>query len=288
MPAGYERQENERTEFDVFFAGPEYFGILGIDLLQGRVFNEEDVVGTPSVVIINQAMADRFWPEGGALGQTMVSGNELQVVGVVPTGKYRSINESPKPAFFLPVTASFGRGRMVIARARSGDADALVDVLRREVLEVAPGITISEAQTVSEYASATLLPSRIASRLMAVCGGLGLLLAAVGLYGVMAYVVSQRTREMGVRIALGATRSEVTSLVVWKGVRVAGVGALVGVLLTLGVGRVLTALPFGVPTFDLWSVSAVGIGTVAVAVFASWVPALRAGAVEPAVSLRSD
>ena len=93
---------------------------------------------------------------------------------------------------------------------------------------------------------------------------------------------------MGVRIALGATRSEVTSLVVWKGVRVAGVGALVGVLLTLGVGRVLTALPFGVPTFDLWSVSAVGIGTVAVAVFASWVPALRAGAVEPAVSLRSD
>jgi predicted permease len=283
--------DDKGSEVDATTASPEYFETLGVSILQGRNFAAGDTVDSPGVVIVNQAFARQFWPGESALGKrvrrTTADGKAFQVVGIVADYKVNSVGENATPYVHYAYSQRPDMGECVIARTR-GEASALVDAIRRELLDMDPNLLFLDNQTMTTQVGATLLPAKFGALSVSAVGVIAMLLAAIGLYGVIAYSVARRTREIGIRMALGAKPGRVLRLIMRQGLTVAAVGAAGGSLLALGAAKAVSGALYGVSPIDpvAW---AGALGTLlAVSVLANAVPARRASRVDPSVALRSE
>lgn len=271
---------------------PNYFGVMGIPLVRGRMFDPRDGTAGLHPAIVNESFARRFWPGDDPIGKRFKIGPRdrvawLTVIGV--TGDVRQIGlDVPAPfSTYTPLEAN-PRGRFEVAVRAQGDARAVLAAVRGELRRMDPTLLIDSAQTMPERIDATVGPRRLNLVLFELFAGLALLLAAVGLYGVLAYAVGQRTREFGVRIAVGAQRSDVLKLVVMQGFRLTMAGAAIGVGATLLVTRFLSDLLFGVePTDPATLLAVVGV-LLAVSLGACWLPAHRAARIAPIEALRME
>jgi predicted permease len=287
----------ERTEdaFRVAAAkiGPAYFKTIGASLVEGREFGAQDGKLTPRVAVINEALARRFWQEGRGVGETLVvDGQPHEVVGVVRLAAYHNLTERPAPYLFLNYwqyeTTNLWDGDARLHVRVSGDPAAMLATLRREIAAVDPNVPISEDYPLTLRLEHTFKPLRVARATLTGVGLLAVLLSAIGLYGGLAYNVARRTREIAIRIALGADRSTVAALVLRQGARLTIAGVAVGLTGAFIASRFLSSLLYEVDPHDRLSFIAVPIALSAIALLASYIPARRATRVDPMIALRSE
>lgn len=278
-----------RVSFAEVDAG--YFEVVKMPIVEGRGFTAADDERAARVAVINQAFARRFWP-GGAVGRTFHRDDEaVTVIGVARDAKYSSLREELQPFVHFAMAQAAARGGAeyaeLLVRTR-GDPARLAPEIRAAVRELDPMLPAPTVTTLSAETSGVLVPQRVAALVTAVLGFVGLLLAAVGLYGIVAYQVGQRTREIGVRLALGAGRRDVLRLVVGDGMRPVAVGMAVGLLLALGATRLLMSFLLGVSPLDAVTFVGGAVILTAVALAASYLPARRAAAMDPVRALRAE
>jgi predicted permease len=270
---------------------PRYFETLGIRLVSGRDFTEADREGTPRVVIVNQAMARRFWPGASPLGKRVRFDEDkwAEIVGVAEDGRHRVAGQSPPPLVYGAVAQSLSPNQSVTLLVRyRGDKNSVLTDIRREARTLDPRLPLQLPMTLSAAVDMVTLPWRIAGSIARGFGVLGLALAALGIYGLVAYTVSQRTREIGVRIALGAAPGDIRRLVLGQGVQLAAFGVAIGLVLSLGVTRALAAFLFGISASDPVTYLGTAAVLAAVALAASYMPARAATRTDPLVALRQD
>lgn len=270
---------------------PEYFATLGIPILEGRGFTEADKPESPRVIVVNETLARRFFPGQSAIGKRLylrnAAGPAFDIVGVVADHKVQTVTEAPQPYVHFSTTQQFNSYQVVMARGH-GDASRLLADMRRELLALEPSLVFLDNQTMEAQVALTMLPARATAWLVAVVGAIGLLLAAVGLYGVIAYAVTRRTREIGTRMALGAQKRQVVGLVMRHGFVVTAVGLTAGLALAAAVVRTIAGVLYGISAADpaAWLVATLVLaGT---ASLANLVPALRAARVDPMLALRAE
>ena len=284
-PAG----EGRSTGFNV--VGPNYFRTMGTPLLRGREFTEADREGAPGSVVINGTLAATLWPNEDALGKRIsITGPEgpfLQVVGVARDSKYRTLGETSRPYVYLPLQQSYDPKMTLVVRT-TGEPQAITPVVREQIRALNANLPIADVQTLRQQIELTLLPSRIAAWVLGGFGLLALSLAGIGIYGVVSYGAAQRTREIGVRMALGASERDVLGLVLWDGLIVIGVGLAIGLLLAAAASRVIAAFLYGVGATDPLTFVMVPLLLGVVALVASYIPARRAVKVDPLVALRYE
>ena len=268
-----------------------YFKTMQIPFVAGRDFDDRDQAETQRVVVINQRMAEMMWPGESAVGKriTIGTGNPApwEVVGVVKTGMYRALAEDPRPFLYYSLTQRQPNTMSLVIRS-SVDPRSLVGSIRNEVQALDRRVPISAVKTMSDHLTYALWAPNMAATLSLAFGVLAVLLSAVGLYSVMAYVVSQRTREVGIRMALGANRNHVLKMITKQGMWLAGVGVVIGLLLALGLVRVLSSVLIGVSGYDLGIFLLVPLLLAVVALLACYLPARRATKVDPLVALRYE
>ena len=282
---GYERRQGEDMEFHFAVVGPQFFETLEIAIMRGRPLNANDRAGAPGAAVVNESFARRFWPNGDALGKRITSGREYEIVGIARDGKYLTLGEPARPYMYFPALQSPDDVQLIVRS--SGEPRTLISAVRREITAAAPSWQALRARTMDDQIAASLLPQRVAAGVLWLFGIVALLLAAVGLYGVIAYSVTTRTREIGVRIALGARAGDVVRSVVRESLTLVTVGALIGVPAAWAVTRLLSGFLLGVTPGDPLAY-AVAIGVLAaVTMAASWLPARRASRVDPVVAFRS-
>jgi putative ABC transport system permease protein len=270
---------------------PGFFKTMQIPILEGRDFDDRDQQKTQRVVIVNQRMAQTLWPGESAVGKRIFIGAEsrdaLEVVGVVKTGKYRALAEDPKPFFYYP-TSQRRPSTMLLVMRSSVDPRSLVSAVRGEVQALDRRVPVSGVKTMDEHKTYALWAPNMAASFSLAFGVVAMLLSAVGLYSVMAYVVSQRTREVGIRMALGANRADVLKMITRQGMRLAAVGVGIGLLLSLALAQVLSSLLIGVSGYDVSTFILVPTLLAGVALVACYLPARRATKVDPLVALRYE
>jgi predicted permease len=269
---------------------PNYFRTMEIPL-RGRDFTERDNKDESRVAIVNETFARRFFPGRDAIGRRFnFSGPDKpywEVIGVAADGKYNSLGEDPKAAFYRPLLRDYNTNATLVART-VGDPQSVLAALRSELQRLDPTLPLYNVQTLSDHMSVPLFPFRMAAIVMGSFGVLAIVLAAIGIYGVMSYVVVGRTREIGVRIALGAARRDVLLLIVGQGMTLAVMGLGIGLLIAFGVAQLLSKLLFGVSPVDPLTFVGVSLLLALVAALACYVPARRATAVDPLVALRYE
>jgi len=267
-----------------------YFDALKMPIVEGRGFGDDDDERAARVAVVNQAFARRFWPAGGVVGRTIRRGNEtITVVGIAHDAKYTSLGETLQPfIYFAFAQTASPAGHAELFVRTSGEPARLAPVIRRVVRDLDPLLPTPAVTTLSAATSGVLAPQRVAALVTAVLGLVGLLLAAVGLYGIVAYLAGQRTREIGVRMALGASHRDVLRLVVGDGMRPVVVGMVIGLLLAVAVTRLLMAFLLGVSPLDTVTFVAGAALLTAAALTASYLPARRAAATDPVRALRAE
>jgi macrolide transport system ATP-binding/permease protein len=288
---GYVPRENEEIVINYTTVGPKYFETMAIAVRQGREYaaNEPD---PQRIIVINEAMARRYWPKGNALGgQVRLGGQTIaEVIGVVADSKYSSINERPLPQVFFPLARSEASTLRLFVRT-AGDPSPMVAEIRNAIRSIDPALPLYDARTMTEHMQVAVFAQKMAANLLGAMGVLALLLAAIGLYGVMAYAVSQRTQELGIRLALGASPGSLLHMIVGQGMKLTTIGVVIGLALALGafgsIGAVRTLLP-GISPLDPITFVAVPIVLGLIAFLASWIPGRRAGKVDPLVALRYE
>jgi len=271
--------------------GLKYFQTMGIGLLRGRDFTAQDRDGAPGVVVINETFAKRYFPGQDPLGKRIslrgARGPWLEVVGITRDSKYRTLGEAPAPFVHLPLLQNHETGMTL--HVRTGvDPAALIPAVRREIQALEKNLPATEIRPLTELISRSLFPARVGAALLGVFGLLALLLASVGLYGVMSYSVSRRTREIGIRMALGAERRDVLRLVLTEAMTLVAVGVGVGLTLAAAVTRLLAGFLYGVSATDPTTFAGITLLLAGVALFASLIPARRAMRVDPMVALRYE
>jgi predicted permease len=270
---------------------PGYFKTMQIPILDGRDFDDRDQPKTQRVVIVNQKMAEMLWPGESAVGKRIQIGtdspNLWEVVGVVRTGKYRTLAEDPKPFFYYSTGQRRPTPMMMVVRA-SVDPRSLVGAIRSQVQSIDRRVPLSGVKTMDEHKTYALWAPNMAASFSVAFAFVAILLSAVGLYSVMAYVVSQRTREVGIRMALGANRSDVLKMITRQGMRLAAVGVVIGLLLSLALAQVLSSLLIGISGYDVTTFILVPVLLSIVALVACYLPARRATKVDPLVALRYE
>ena len=272
-----------------------YFQTMRVPLLRGRAFNDFDSKSAPLVAIVNQIMAQRFWPGQDPIGKRFTINNigepsqTVQIVGLAGNGKYAFVAEEPSPFFYVPLAQNYTSMRTLQIRS-SVPPDTMFAEVRRQIRALAPGLPIIQARTMQQALDGTngLQVFRIGAFVAAVLGGLGLLLASIGVYGVVSFAAVQRTREIGIRMALGGTARDVLRLVLQQGVRMVGAGLLVGLLAAWGLTRLMARFLFGVSPGDPLTYATVVILLSGVALLACWLPARRATRVDPGIALRYE
>jgi predicted permease len=279
----------EDLTYEFAIVSPRYFDVVRIPLLAGRDFTDADVAEAPAVAIVNEAFARRFWPKRDAVGQRFRSqGAWRTVVGVVPTGKYNRLDEGDWCFFYLPYQQYVPDLDLSVCLRTAGDPGAMAASLRRVVHEVDPRVDLLRTQRLARAVEGVFVVPRMASALLSALGLLSLALAAMGVYAVVAYDVSQRTREFGLRMALGAAAGKILGQVVGQGLRLAAVGLVAGLGLASAATRLLAGFLYGVSAFDLTVFAGAPALLGAVAAVACLVPARRATRVDPMVALRSE
>jgi predicted permease len=264
-----------------------YFETTGIPLLEGRAFTEADRDGSLPVAVVNETMARKFWPNESAVGKRFRFYTEKtyrEIVGVAKTVKYVTLGEAPQAASYFPLRQSQNDSMVLLVRA-DRDAASLLGPVQQAIRQIDPNVPVQNAQRVRDVIDQSLWAVKLGAGLLGVFGLLALALACVGLYGVMAYSVGQRTQEIGLRMALGAAPGQVLGLVMRQGLTLVGAGVALGVAGALAVSRLLGALLYGSAQDPLSFVSA-SATLVAVAAVASLLPARRASRVDPLVALR--
>ena len=285
---GYVPAEGERMSIYYVSSTPGYFATMGIPLSRGRDFTNQDDSAAVRVVIVNQQFADRFWPGEEPLGKTVRTRNaDHTVVGVVPTGKYRRIGEEPTAHMWFPHAQAFQPAMTIVVRTK-GDPGLATGTVQREAQAIDANLPVNNVRTMDRHLGIALMPARLTGMALGLFGALGLLLAAVGMYGVMAFSVSQRTREIGIRMATGADASDVIALVMRQGLTLVIVGTVVGLLASLAAARALASVLYGGGAFDALTFVGVPLLLISVAALATFVPARRAARVDPAVTLRAE
>jgi predicted permease len=281
--------DRERWEVDHARISPGYLDAAGLQLRAGRPIAEDDRAGTQRVVLVNQAFADAFFPEGDPIGRTVkVDGRDAAVVGVVNTAKIRSLGEAPRPFLYSAFAQSPGDNGTIVARTVGRDPRVTALEIVRAGREVDPDLRVYETRTMEAHIATVLLPARLSAAAASVFAVLALLLAAIGLYGVVSYAVARRTHEVGIRISLGAVPGEVVRMLMGEGLRLVAVGAAVGLALAALFATVLSRFLFGIAAFDPAAFGATALVLLAVAVLASWLPARRASRVSPIRALRME
>ncbi|HKG48698.1 MAG TPA: ABC transporter permease [Pyrinomonadaceae bacterium] len=284
----YQWQPAEDTELNSNIIGPNYFNTMGIPIVAGRDFNAQDREGSPEVVIVNEVLARRYLG-GNAVGKRLRFGSKesfREIVGVARTAKYRNLREEPLPFIYTPLAQEPQSGMTLMVRS-AGDPAALVGAVRNELGAVNKDVPIFGGQTMTERIGSELAADRVIAVLLSVFAGSALLLAAIGIYGVIGYAVAQRTHEIGVRIALGADQRDILRLIVGQGMVLIVIGAGIGLALALAATRVLKSLLFGVSATDPLTFMSVVV-LVGVALLACYLPARRAMQVDPLVALRYE
>ena len=275
---------------------PGYFATMKMALASGRDFTEADRDETPSVVIVNETAARRWWPNQNAVGKTLLQQDgtreqpdrmrTLTVVGVARDSKYRDLGEEPRTFVYVPVQQQYMSRTTVVARSTQGQR--LAADIRKLLASMNPNLPIVTAQTLEDYASLGLVPQRLAASVSGSLGIVGLLLAAIGIYGVTAYMVSSRTREIGIRVALGAQRGDVVRMVLRQGMRLALTGVAIGLALAAAVSRLLGSLLFGIGPTDPLAFGGSAALFCIIGLVACYVPARRATAVDAMEALRYE
>jgi predicted permease len=288
---GYTPQANEEIVINYVTIGPNYFATVGTPMRAGRELSDADTPDSTRVVIVNEAMARRYWPGGTAIGGRIRGGQRtLEVVGVVADSKHQAINERPLPVMYLPLAQNSVSTVRMIVRA-SGDPGALIPAIREAFRAIDPTLPLFDVRTMTEHMKTAVFAQRMAADLLGMMGVLALLLAAVGLYGVIAHSVNQRTQEMGLRLALGASPGTLLAMVVGQGMRLTVIGLVIGLAIAGAafgsIGAVGRLLP-GISPLDPLTFAGVPLMLAAIAAFASWIPARRAGRVDPLVALRYE
>jgi putative ABC transport system permease protein len=278
------------AEFNV--VTPGYFGLMGIPLLRGRDVDARDRWDAPPVVVINQTMATRYWPGESALGKRVTFGEPeedawMTVVGVVADVRQRSLTAEPRPQIYGAQTQA-GLEEMALLVGSTLPAASLEPALRGTVRAIDPAVPVSDVRALTEVRSASIATERFRTVVLAAFALLALALAAIGVYGVISYGVAQRSREIGIRMALGARRSEILRLVVGESMATVGIGIIAGALAAVGLSRFLASLLYAVRPDDPTTFVAISCLIAAVALAASLVPARRAMRVDPAGTLRAE
>ena len=267
-----------------------FFETLRIPLISGREFNDFDRAGTKQVVIANEAMAKHFWPNENAIGKRFHFHGDpglREIVGVVRNTVENNIGEEPQPVAYLPLTQNYSPAAIMLVRT-SGRPEAMISSVRSQVQQLDSNLALTNMQTIGELLSQGLWAPRMGAALLAVFGGLALVLAIIGVYGVLSYSVNQQTREIGIRMAMGAQPGRVLQLVVGQGMRLAGAGLLLGLLVAFAAMRLLESLLFGVSSHDPLTFGAVSLVLALAAVLACYIPARRATKVDPIIALRYE
>jgi putative ABC transport system permease protein len=285
---GYTPDPNEDMGIDFNVIGSDYFHTLQIPLLNGRDFAEQDRADAPKVVIVNQTMANRFWPGANAVGHQVYVWDEWRtVVGVAHDIKYHRMNEDPRSFIYLPQLQANGTDANILVRATIPTAAVISDV-RAAAKSLDSKVQPIETDDLDGLLHVSLFANRIAATLASVLGALGMLLAGLGIYGVLSYSVSQRLREIGIRLALGAQTKDVLKLIVGHGLRLALVGAAMGALVSVTARRGMSSLLFGISATDPVTFVVVLCVVTLAAAFAAYIPARRAMRVDPMTALRHE
>jgi len=271
--------------------GTKHFETLGIPLVQGRDFNERDRAGTTPVVIINETMARQFFSGENPIGKRFYVGDTSntprEIIGIARDAKYRTLGENPRRYMYLPHEQNYSSGMTLLVRTR-GKSVGIAERVRAEVNALDARMPVVDIKTMEEHMKWALWGPRTAATLAATLGLLALLLAAMGIFGVMSYTVAQRTREIGIRIALGAQPRDVLKLVTQKGMTLTLVGICLGLIGSYAVAGVLSSLLYGVSATDVTTFGTVSLLLVAVAFLANYIPARRATKVDPMTALRYE
>ena len=287
---GYQLSKDQKNLSIIFnTVDDHYFDLMQIPLVSGRAFDRHDVQGAPLVAIVNETMAKTYWPKRSAIGGRILKGDQtIEVVGIAKDLKYRELSEPPTPFLYLPFEQQYS-AFMTLHVESAGDPASLAGAVTGEIRRLDPGMTLTDVQTMQHFFSeGALLGNRLIMNVVTAIGVFGLILAIGGLYGVIAYSVSRRTREIGIRMAVGANPRSVAVLVMRQGFILTAVGIVIGLALALGVSELLKSLLVGVSVRDPWVYALVPTLLTAISLLACYVPARRAARVDPLVALRQD
>jgi predicted permease len=265
-----------------------YFKTLGTQLAQGREFSAQDAAEAPRVFVVNEAAARRFWPGREAVGQRLNNG---AVVGVVRNSKEKGLTADPRPAVYVPLLQNYrpdNRPELTLHVRTATDAQTLLAAVRREAQALDPTLPVYNLGTLAEQRDGSLYAERLAAALLTLFGLVALSLATVGIYGVLSYAVTERTREMGIRLALGARPRDLIKLVMGEGLMLTLIGLIIGVGASFALTRLIEKLLFGVSATDPVTFVVIPLLLTVVALLACWIPARRATRIDPLVALRYE
>jgi predicted permease len=296
MPTGSEcaaRVNQPRTPITTGSVDPGYFKTMKIDVVAGREFVAADSPGNANVVIVNEHMASAFWPDSSPIGERLMIGcnndaTPATVIGVARNSSIRSLGETPQPHVYFPFAQQFSGGLTAILLETSTPPGTLIEPVRRTLLGLGQGMRVYTVQPLSGHVERSYSAIRWQTSVLTTFGLLALVLAAIGLYGVITYRVALRTREIGVRMALGAGRRNVFREVVGQGLSIALIGVAIGEVLTIMVGRVLGALDPDIQPPGIVVLIVTGLIWIVVSILATYVPAARASGVNPLIALRYE
>jgi putative ABC transport system permease protein len=277
---------------DIRIATPDYFQTMGIPHLRGRNFNEQDGKGAPLVAIINEAAAKEIFPGEDPIGQYIENygprDEKLQVVGVVGNVRHLALETAPRPELYQPLGQGLWPSLFIAVRTAPESPLTILPAVQEAVWSVDKSVPLGNPRSMNEIIARSLLQKKFTMLLLTIFAGTALLLAAIGLYGVISYSVAQRTRELGIRIALGAQKGDVLRLILRQGMTLVAAGILFGIAASLGLTRLMATLLYGVSATDPLTFLALSIALLAVAFVACWLPARRASSVDPIVALHAE
>jgi len=287
---GYTPREDEKMSIDVTYISPDYFKTLDVPLASGRDFNLQDTVGSPPVVIINERMAQYFFPGQNPIGKRigLEKVPDMTVVGVVKDAKYVNLREPMRRHFYTPIMQQQNLLDLALQVRTSTDADSIAGAVRNQVREMDPHLPLYNLKTLAKEIDQSLIQERLVTWLTTSFGVLATLLVVIGLYGVLSFSVVRRTREIGIRVALGAQRRDVFLMVIKHGMILVFAGTFAGVGVSLALSRLMSGLLFGISPTNAITFVAAAAGLIVVALAACYIPARRATKVDPLVALRYE
>jgi putative ABC transport system permease protein len=283
--------EHNDLAADLNIITPEFFKTLKVPILRGRDFQGNDTKASLPVAIVNEELANKMWPNQDPIGKTLSDvgpdSGSVQIVGIVPDIKYRSLRDPAAPTLYLPLAQWYMPGMTIVATSKM-DPLALLPQVRRVVENLDKDLPVYSSETLPQKLNVFLLQERVLAGLLTVFGTLALLLAAVGLYSLLSFVTQARTREIGVRMAVGAERKDVLRVFLNRGLALTLTGVALGILISLSATQVMKSLLFAVTPFDAWTYSAITFLMVLTSFIASYIPARRAANLDPVVALHYE